>query len=185
MTVERSAAQAFDWSLSMSVTSVLPSPAAASTPRCPVAAVEGPHLIVGGWVRQPLRLDAAALQARDPQPVDFQVLCTFDGAHGDVMQLQAVPLAPLIDEALPAFEHRTDFKRVAIVAESAEGYRALFSWNELFNSSVGAGVMVAFAPPGVRGDAHRGDFALISRHDVYTGPRYVRQLAFVELVKLW
>lgn len=164
----------------MSVTSVLALP-----PDAAVAAEPAPHLIVGGWVRQPLRLDAAALQAREPQPVDFQVLCTFDGAHGDALRLQAVPLAPLIDEALPAFEHRTDFKRVAIVAESAEGYRALFSWNELFNSPVGAGVMVAFAPPGTRADAHRGDFALISRHDVHTGPRYVRQLAFVEVVKLW
>jgi hypothetical protein len=169
----------------MSVTSILPSPAAGLAPRRAGAGAEGPHLIVGGWVRQPLRLDAAALQARGPRQVDFQVLCTFDGAHGDSLWLQAVPLALLIDEAVPAFEHRTDFKRVAIVAESAEGYRALFSWNELFNSPVGAGVMVAFAPPGVPADAHRGDFALISRHDLHTGPRYVRQLAFVEVVKLW
>lgn len=164
----------------MSVTSVLPSPEAAT-----VATAPAPHLIVGGWVHQPLRLDAAALQARDPQPVDFQVICTLDGAHGEPLQLQAVPLAPLIDEAMPAFEHRTDFKRVAIVAESAEGYRALFSWNELFNTPVGAGVMVAFVPPGAAVRAHQGAFALISRQDFYTGPRYVRQLAMVEVVRLW
>lgn len=168
----------------MSVTSVLSSPAAGLAP-CHPDAGHGPHLIVGGWVRQPLRLDVAALQARGPQAVDFQVLCTFDGAHGESLRLQAVPLAPLIDEALPAFEHRTDFKRVAIVAESAEGYRALFSWNELFNTPVGAGVMVAFAPPDQPAPAHRGAFALISRHDLHTGPRYVRQLAFVEVVRLW
>lgn len=169
----------------MSVTSVLPSPATGAATSCRSTAVETPHLIVGGWVRQPLRLDVAALQARGPQEVDFQVLCTFDGAHGDRLGLQAVPLAPLIDEALPAFEHRTDFKRVAIVAESAEGYRALFSWNELFNTPVGAGVMVAFTPPGLPVHAHRGAFSLISRHDLHTGPRYVRQLAFVEVVRLW
>ncbi len=169
----------------MPVTSLVPSSAAVIAPRCPGPAIEPPRLIVGGWVRQPLRLDAQALQSRGAQSVDFQVVCTFDGAHGDALQLQAVPLAPLIDEAMPAFEHRTDFKRVAIVAESSEGYRALFSWNELFNTPVGAGVMVAFAAPGAPGQDHRGAFSLISRHDLHTGPRYVRHLALVEVVKLW
>lgn len=161
------------------------SSAAPAAPRCPGRAAGAPQLIVGGWVRQPLRLDAAALQARGAEDVDFQVICTFDGAHGDSLRLRAVPLAPLIDEALPAFEHRTDFKRVAVVAESSEGYRALFSWNELFNTPVGAGVMVAFATPCTPGQEHRGAFTLISRHDLHTGPRHVRHLAMVEVVKLW
>ncbi|MCE4556788.1 hypothetical protein [Pelomonas cellulosilytica] len=155
------------------------------TPRCPGSAVEAPQLIVGGWVRQPLQLDARALLARGAEAVTFPVVCMFDGDHGQPLQLQAVPLLPLIEQAQPAFEHRTDFKRVAVVAESSEGYRALFSWNELFNTPVGAGVMVAFEPSCSPDIERRGAFALISRHDWHTGPRYVRHLAMVEVVKLW
>ncbi|CAM3670229.1 hypothetical protein [Roseateles saccharophilus] len=169
----------------MQATSLTSFVARPGAPRCPGRGLEAPQLIVGGWVRQPLRLDVPALQARGAEEVDFQVVCTFDGAHGDSLRLRAVPLAPLIDEAQPAFEHRTDFKRVAIVAESSEGYRALFSWNELFNTPVGAGVMIAFASPCAPSHEHRGAFTLISRQDLHTGPRYVRHLALVEVVKLW
>lgn len=144
-----------------------------------------PAVVIGGWVRHPLRLSAAALRALGPRTVDFQVVCTLDGAHGGPRALRVVPLRVLIEQAVPAFEHRTDFKRVAIVAESAEGYRALFSWNELFNTAVGEGVGVAFDDPATPLERHAGPFALVSLGDHHTGPRYVRHLAMVELIKLW
>ena len=143
------------------------------------------QLVIGGWVRHPLRLTADALRAYPTRLVDFQVVCTWDGAHGGPRRMRGVAVRDLILEADPAFEGRTDFKRVAIVAEAAEGYRALFSWGEVFNTTVGDGVLIVFddADAPVARDA--GPFALISEHDRFTGPRFVRGLAMVELVKLW
>jgi hypothetical protein len=136
---------------------------------------------IGGWVKRPLRLSAAALNARDDsRPTAFTVVCTFDGAHGGERRMRGVALCTLIEEAEPAFEQRTDFKRVTVVAESRDGYRALFSWNELFNTSVGEGVLVAW-PDG----QPRGPIALLSLHDRATGPRYVQGLAAVTLHKAW
>jgi len=159
----------------------VPSPRPCPVPASPLA----PAVVVGGWVRHPLRLEVPALRAHGARTVDFQVVCTLDGAHGAPQAWRAVPLRALIEAAVPAFEHRTDFKRVAIVAESAEGYRALFSWNEVFNTAVGEGVCVAFDEPGTPMPPHAGPFALLSLADHHTGPRYVRHLAMVELVKLW
>lgn len=88
-------------------------------------------------------------------------------------------------QARPAFEKRTDFKRVAIVAEGEEGYRALFSWAEIFNSPLGSGIVVAYDIEGARLPANAGSFALLARHDLATGPRYVRGLRSVELHKPW
>ncbi len=144
------------------------------------------HVSVGGWVRTPLRLDVEALEGFGARTVpDFLVVCTLDGAHGQPRPLRGVPLDRLLDAAGPAFVQRTDFKRVAIVAESRDGYRALFSWNELFNSALGEGVLVAWdcdeAPLG----GNAGPFALVSLHDRATGPRYVQRLAGIELHKLW
>jgi len=139
------------------------------------------HVHIGGWVRQPLHLDAAALAARDDaRPAAFTVVCTFDGAHGGARGMVGVALCTLIDEAEPAFDQRTDFKGVTIVAESCDGYRALFSWNELFNTVVGEGVLLAW-PEGRPG----GPYALLSLHDRTTGPRYVQGLASVRLTKAW
>jgi hypothetical protein len=141
---------------------------------------------IGGWVRRPLALDAEALAGFDPvQVADFLVVCTFDGVHGGPKRLRGVPLRSLVEASQPAFAQRTDFKRVALVAESREGYRALFSWNEIFNSSLGDGVIVAWDCADSPLPAGAGPFALISLYDRATGPRYVQRLASVDLHKLW
>jgi hypothetical protein len=116
---------------------------------------------------------------------DFVVVCTLDGPHGGPRRLRGVPLRTLIGAAEPAFEQRTDFKRVAVVAESHEGYRALFSWNELFNSAVGDGVLLAFSCAEAPLSEREGPFALVSLNDRATGPRFVQRLASVELHRLW
>lgn len=115
----------------------------------------------------------------------FAVVCTFDGPHGAARPLRGVPLQRLVEAAQPAFAQRTDFKRVALVAESAEGYRALFSWSEVFNSPAGAGVIVAWDADDAPLPPPAGPFALASLHDVATGPRFVQRLRSVELHKLW
>ncbi len=136
---------------------------------------------IGGWVKRPLSLDAGSLSRRDDaRAAGFAVVCTFDGAHGGERAMRGVPLCTLIEEAEPAFEQRTDFKRVTVVAESQDGYRALFSWNELFNTAVGEGVLLAW-PDG----QPAGPFALLSLHDRATGPRFVQSLASVTLHQAW
>lgn len=141
---------------------------------------------IGGWVRHPLTLRPADLEAYAPQSVaGFEVVCTFDGAHGAPRALRGVSLRDLITTAEPAFNRRTDFKRVAIVAESTEGYRALFSWHELFNTDVGAGIMLVWHCPEAPLPHPTGPFALVSLHDYATGPRFVKRLANVDVVKLW
>ncbi|MDP9902725.1 hypothetical protein [Variovorax ginsengisoli] len=152
----------------------------------PAPGLPSPRVSIGGWVRQPARLDAGQLERLGAIDVpNFVVRCTVDGAHGGPRPMRAVALRRLIEQSQPAFAQRTDFKRVAIVAESQDGYRALFSWSELFHTVIGTGVHLAFdcAQAPLAGDT--GPFALVSLHDEFTGPRFVRQLASVELHKLW
>jgi len=150
------------------------------------ANVRPPRLAVGGWVRHPLLLSAAQLDAMAWTTVaDFDVVCTLDGSHGVLPAVRAVRLDDLIQRAEPAFAKRTDFKRVAIVAEGDEGYRALFSWAEVFNSPLATGIVVAFHVPDAPLPSHAGAFALLARHDLATGPRYVRGLRSIEIHKLW
>ena len=144
------------------------------------------HIEVDGWVRKPLRLEARELEVLQPSSLtDFLVICTFDGRHPGPERLRGVPLRVLVEAAVPAFESRTDFKRVAIVAQSRDGYRALFSWHELFNTVVGDGVVVAWDSEDAPLPDPAGPFALASIYDRATGPRFVQRLARLELHKLW
>ena len=144
------------------------------------------HVAVQGWVRQPLTLDSADLARLDPPTLaDFVVVCTFDGAHGDARRVRGVPLRALVMAADPAFEQRTDFKRVALVAHSTDGYRALFSWGGVFNSLVGDGVIVGWDCAEAPLPEASGSFVLVSLYDRATGPRFVQRLASIEVLKLW
>lgn len=161
-------------------------PVLESPPRRHAASPRQARLQLGGWVRRPLAFEPRQLDAMEwLQVEDFDVICTLDGSHGVLPPVHAVRLCDLVDLVQPAFEKRTDFKRVALVAEGHEGYRALFSWAEVFNSPLGKGIVVAYDLPGTRLPAHAGPFALLARHDLATGPRYVRGLRSIELHKLW
>lgn len=62
---------------------------------------------------------------------------------------------------------------------ATDGYRALFSWGELFNTAVGDQVLVIAQQDGRPLDAIAGPFALRSLADLRPGPRHVRNLCAV------
>lgn len=63
-----------------------------------------------------------------------------------------------------------------IEAVASDGYRAVFSWGELFNSAVGEQAVVITAQDGKALDAAAGPLALRSLAELRPGPRHVRNL---------
>jgi hypothetical protein len=63
-----------------------------------------------------------------------------------------------------------------IEAVATDGYRAVFSWGELFNTAVGDQVMVIQAQDGRPLDSAAGPLALRSLADLRPGARHVRNL---------
>ena len=66
-----------------------------------------------------------------------------------------------------------------VEAVASDGYRALFSWGELFNTAVGDQVLVITQQDGRPLDAIAGPVALRSLADLRPGPRHVRNLCGV------
>ena len=62
-------------------------------------------------------------------------------------------------------------------AIASDGYRAVFSWGELFNSSAGERTIVVLAFNGQPLDARQGPLALRALGDTRLGPRHVRNLS--------
>lgn len=63
-----------------------------------------------------------------------------------------------------------------IEAMATDGYRAVFSWGEIFNASGGDQTLVITAQDGVALDAAAGPLALRALSDWRPGPRHVRNL---------
>lgn len=138
-----------------------------------------------GAVKSPAEFDVGALKdlaTRDTGPVD--VVCASGATVGKVQNFRGVRLTDVIDRVGIATEGHKDARRMVIVARATDGYLVTFSWNELYNTSIGKDVLIAWEKDGKPLDEHDGQLLLISGQDIKTGPRHVRWLSEIEIVRM-
>jgi len=90
-------------------------------------------------------------------------------------------LRDVLERAKPVEKKRMDFRKSIVIATASDGYRAVFSWAELYLSPIGDGVLVVYERDGVPLDDSEGRIALVSLKDTRPGPRHVKWLQSIEL----
>ncbi len=90
-------------------------------------------------------------------------------------------LVDLLEEADIRRDQPRALRRTYIVALATDGYQAVFSWGELYNSPLGKGVLVALDRDGIPLRDGEGRFALISLADDKPGPRHVKWLTRIDV----
>jgi hypothetical protein len=108
-----------------------------------------------------------------------QVLCFSGRPVAQVDSYVGARLVDLLDACGLSERPRSELKRCVVVARGNDGYQAVFSWNELYNSSIGQKVLVLYEKNGKALDAHLGAICLISANDERLGPRHLRGLSQV------
>jgi DMSO/TMAO reductase YedYZ molybdopterin-dependent catalytic subunit len=95
--------------------------------------------------------------------------------------VRGVRLTAILDRAALANKERFDWRHTIVLASASDGYKVSFSWAELFNTDIGAGVLVVFERDGRPLDDQEGNITLVSTRDQKTGPRHVRWLQRIEV----
>jgi len=142
-------------------------------------------LEVAGGVPRPgaFALDALRRMARhDLGPT--QVLCYSGRAVAQVDSYAGVRLVDVLDACGFSERPRPELKRCIVAASGDDGYQALFSWNELYNSVIGEKVLVLYEKNGGALEPHLGALCLISANDARLGPRHLRRLERVAVTML-
>src|SRR5262249_6215269 len=85
-------------------------------------------------------------------------------------------LIDVLDDVGFSSRPRSELKRCVVVARGADAYRAIFSWNELYNSTLGESVLVLYERDGRPLADDLGPLSLISARDRQFGPRHLRDL---------
>lgn len=128
------------------------------------------RLEVTGEVRRKLSLsveDLRGLAQRRGQ--------TSAGGYGGIR------LTDLLEEADIRRDARHALRRTYVVATASDGYHAVFSWGELFNTPIGRDVLVALERGGSPLQDGEGKIALISLADEKIGPRHVKWLSRIDV----
>ncbi len=139
-------------------------------------------LTLGGRDKTGITLSPETLKTYPVQsPPDIAVKNRKGETQRMLKGYNGVKLVDLLDKAALVSADPNDFKKTIVVATASDGYKAIFSWNELYNTSVGAGVLVLYAKDGKPLADDEGRIALISVNDTGTGPRHVRWLKDIQV----
>lgn len=147
------------------------------------ASQEGNKLRVTGRVATPLTLGMHELRAMDIEEIeDLPIICGSGTPKGRISGCKGVLLENVIRLAEVIKEEDNDTKKMFIVASAKDGFKVVFSWQEIFNTSVGGGALILIEKEGKVLDIEKDQLELISTEDYFTGARYVKGLEGIEIV---
>jgi hypothetical protein len=96
---------------------------------------------------------------------------------------RGIRLTDLLDRAQIEANSHNEIKRSYVVARAKDGYTVVFSWSELYNTVVGADAFVLVEKDRAALADSEGPLALVSAKDLNTGPRHVRWLTSLEVLR--
>jgi DMSO/TMAO reductase YedYZ molybdopterin-dependent catalytic subunit len=142
-------------------------------------------LAVRGNVATPLSLSVADLGKFPVQRVeDTRIVSGQASEKAQARQFAGCLLRDVLNAAKLTETGRNDLRRSIIVATASDGYKAVFSWAELFNSAIGDGVLVVYERDGKPLPDDEGRIALVSLKDTRPGPRHVKWLASIAVERV-
>lgn len=147
-------------------------------------ALAGPvseSLQVSGTLKTSLMLKADDLKAFPAEQISSMTLTRKIDDEEQSSTVRGVRLSAILERAGVVSTDRNDWKHMVVLASATDGYRVTFSWPELINTEVGAGVLVIFERDGQALNEGEGRIALISSKDLRAGPRQVKWLNKIEL----
>jgi hypothetical protein len=139
-------------------------------------------LLIRGRVEAPVFLPIDGLRAMDIVEMERQpLICGSGEPLGSTNRGRGVLLSDVINTAKVVITEHNDTKKMFVVATSDDDYRAVFSWQEIFNTATGEGIVVLFETDGRPLHDGLGGLDLLSARDYLTGPRYVKRLRSIEI----
>ena len=142
-------------------------------------------LVVRGNVAMPMQLLVGDLGRFPTHRVDDTRVVRAQGSASEAThQFTGCLLRDVLNAAKLTESDRHDLRRTIVVATASDGYKAVFSWAELFNTTIGDGVLVVYERDGAPLGDDEGRIALISLKDTRPGPRHVKWLSTIEVMRV-
>lgn len=140
---------------------------------------------VSGLVLKKLNLDVASLEKMSYiKSGATPVVCMSGEVKDNVQSYEGVLLKDIINEANVDIQSKSDFNKIYIQVFAKDGYNAIFSYNEVFNTKNGDNIIVFYKKNGEYLEDYQGKIALISIDDIKNGPRQIKWLEKIVVGKV-
>ena len=101
-----------------------------------------------------------------------------------IKNIKGVLLKDVLEKAGLNEEKPKLFSEFYFTCIATDGYKVVYSWNELFNTDIGAQVLVITEEDGKKADAINDHIAILSPLDKATGRRYVQNLQEIKVERV-
>ena len=145
--------------------------------QCPLAQNTSESFTVSGEVLKAETINIAMLSGYTPVHLDSLRIYTHDMQPKGLMKnINGVLLKDILTAIPFNNENPKMLSEYYIECQATDGYKVIFSWNELFNSEAGNHVMIITSKSGTDASQLEDRIALVSPTDKATGRRYVKWL---------
>ena len=100
-----------------------------------------------------------------------------------VKQLKGVLLKTFLDSAAITMDKPKEYSELVIILIASDGYRNVYSWNELFNTDIGNHVYIVTEMDGKPIDQMPDRILVLSLADLNSGRRHLKGLAKIQVKK--
>ncbi len=143
------------------------------------------EISVFGSVLKPQKLNVAKLKELNATEVSqMAIVCGSGETKESSVSYKGAKLIDILDKAVVDISEKNGRNKIYVVATASDGYKALFSYQELENSVIGDKVIVFYEKNGSEVPDYEGKIGLISANDKKTGPRHIRSLKNIEIVRI-
>lgn len=135
------------------------------------------EFVVEGQIKKEWLINLDSLQTYPTVMVDSLVIKNHLGQRKSTLKdIKGIPIKSILSKVEILAESPKQLSEFYFVFLAADGYKVVYSWNEVFNNELGDGIYVIAWKEG-KGIAELPDgISVFSRTDSMTGRRYVKGL---------
>ncbi len=145
------------------------------------------HFVIEGEVSTAVKVDLDNLLTKFGALVTVDSLVIFSHdmkPKHTIHNLKGVLVRDILSTAKLRADNPKDLSSFYFVCEATDGYKVVFSWNELFNTETGNHAMVVVSEEDNANQQLEDRIALISPTDRATGRRYVKWLKQITVARI-
>ncbi len=150
-----------------------------------IQAQESKQFVIEGKVKKTLSIDLASLYNYKSVSIDSMTVYNhLMQRKGSIKQLKGVLLKDVLNGVEIISESPKKLSEYYLVCKANDGYKVVYSWNEIFNSPTGNQVMILTSYETDPEKKQGGNIAIISPTDRETGRRFLKGLSSITIFQV-
>jgi hypothetical protein len=138
--------------------------------------------VVKGKVKAEKKIEMPDLQKLTLHSIGSVNITSHKGdLKGKAKDMKGVLLREVLQTVELDAESPKFYSEYYFVCKGGDGYKVVYSWNELFNTAVGNSVYIILEKDGKNLTDDEDSLLMISSEDVRTGRRYVKNLEIIQV----